>query len=105
MTGKLEGRVAFITGAGRGQGRAHAIRLAQEGVDIIGLDICEAIASLDYSCATWADTPETAAPGEKDGSHMVVGKDAGRRPAWGRQCLSEGHPPRGPRDKQEEDRL
>ena len=38
--GKLDGRVAFITGAGRGQGRAHAVRLAEEGADIIALDIC-----------------------------------------------------------------
>ena len=40
MAGKLEGKVAFITGAARGQGRSHAIRLAQEGADIIAVDIC-----------------------------------------------------------------
>ena len=38
MTGKLEGKVAFITGAARGQGRSHAVRLAQEGADIIAVD-------------------------------------------------------------------
>ena len=42
--GKLEGKVAFITGAARGQGRSHAIRLAQEGADIIAVDICEDVA-------------------------------------------------------------
>ena len=45
MAGKLEGRVAFITGAARGQGRSHAIRLAQEGADIIAVDICGQIDS------------------------------------------------------------
>ena len=38
MTGRVEGKVAFITGAARGQGRAHAVRLAQEGADIIAVD-------------------------------------------------------------------
>ena len=40
MAGRVAGKVAFITGAARGQGRAHAIRLAEEGADIIGIDIC-----------------------------------------------------------------
>lgn len=43
MAGKLEGKVAFITGAARGQGRSHAIRLAQEGANIIAVDICALI--------------------------------------------------------------
>jgi NAD(P)-dependent dehydrogenase (short-subunit alcohol dehydrogenase family) len=38
--GKLDGRVAFITGAARGQGRSHAVRFAEEGADIVGVDIC-----------------------------------------------------------------
>jgi NAD(P)-dependent dehydrogenase (short-subunit alcohol dehydrogenase family) len=41
--GKLEGKVAFITGAARGQGRSHAVRLAQEGADIIAVDLCRQI--------------------------------------------------------------
>ena len=41
MAGRVEGKVAFITGAARGQGRSHAVRLAQEGADIIAVDICE----------------------------------------------------------------
>ena len=40
MAGRLEGKVAFITGIGRGQGRSHAVRFAEEGADIIGIDIC-----------------------------------------------------------------
>jgi (+)-trans-carveol dehydrogenase len=43
MPGRVEGKVAFITGAGRGQGRSHAVRLAQEGADIIAVDICHDI--------------------------------------------------------------
>ena len=41
MTGRVEGKVAFITGAARGQGRSHAVRLAEEGADIIAVDICK----------------------------------------------------------------
>jgi NAD(P)-dependent dehydrogenase (short-subunit alcohol dehydrogenase family) len=41
MPGRVAGKVAFITGAGRGQGRSHAIRLAEEGADIIAVDICK----------------------------------------------------------------
>ncbi|GGD06679.1 hypothetical protein [Nocardioides daphniae] len=43
MTGRLEGKVAFITGAARGQGRNHAVRMAEQGADIIAVDICEQI--------------------------------------------------------------
>ncbi|WP_261166674.1 mycofactocin-coupled SDR family oxidoreductase [Microbacterium sp. Marseille-Q6965] len=57
--GRVEGKVAFITGAARGQGRSHAIRLAQEGADIIALDICEAIPENPYSPATEEDLAET----------------------------------------------
>ncbi|MCA4719911.1 mycofactocin-coupled SDR family oxidoreductase, partial [Mycobacterium avium] len=45
MGGRVEGKVAFITGAARGQGRSHAVRLAQEGADIIAVDICAPISS------------------------------------------------------------
>ena len=59
MAGKLEGKVAFITGAARGQGRSHAVRLAQEGADIIAVDICGQIASVAYPMATPEDLAET----------------------------------------------
>ena len=59
MTGKLEGRVAFITGAARGQGRSHALRLASEGADIIAIDICAPVESVAYPLATEADLAET----------------------------------------------
>ena len=45
MSNRLDGKVAFITGAARGQGRAHAVRMAQEGADVIAVDICEQIKS------------------------------------------------------------
>jgi SDR family mycofactocin-dependent oxidoreductase len=57
----MAGKVAFITGAARGQGRSHAIRLAEEGADIIAVDICEDIASVTpfYPLATEAELDET----------------------------------------------
>jgi SDR family mycofactocin-dependent oxidoreductase len=58
--GKLDGKVAFITGAARGQGRSHAIRLAQEGADIIAVDICQQIATVPYPMSTPDDLAETA---------------------------------------------
>ena len=57
--GKLEGQVAFITGAARGQGRAHAIRMAQEGADIIAIDICQQMQSVGYKMSTRDDLDET----------------------------------------------
>ena len=57
--GTLEGKVAFVTGAARGQGRSHAIRLAQEGADIIAVDICETFDSMNYPLATPADLAQT----------------------------------------------
>ncbi len=57
--GKLEGKVAFITGAARGQGRSHAVRLAGEGADIIAVDICRQIDTVPYPMATPAELAET----------------------------------------------
>ena len=61
MTGRVEGKVAFITGAARGQGRSHAVRLAQEGADIIAVDLCEEIDSVSrlYPGASDEDLAET----------------------------------------------
>ena len=59
MAGRVEGMVAFITGAARGQGRSHAIRLAQEGADIIAIDLCDSVDSTPYGGATEADLAET----------------------------------------------
>ncbi|WP_319436733.1 mycofactocin-coupled SDR family oxidoreductase [Mycobacterium sp. RTGN5] len=70
MAGRVEGKVAFITGAARGQGRAHAVRLAQEGADIIAVDICKKIDTVDLIAAS---TPEDLA----ETADLV--KNAGRR--------------------------
>ena len=60
--GTLDGKVAFITGAGRGQGRSHALKLAEEGADIIALDVCdEAVGTIGYPLATPEDLDETIA--------------------------------------------
>jgi (+)-trans-carveol dehydrogenase len=60
MAGRVEGKVAFITGAARGQGRAHAVRLAQEGADIIAIDICKPIEGFLNPPSTPEDLAKTA---------------------------------------------
>ena len=60
MAGRVEGKVAFVTGAARGQGRSHAVRLAQEGADIIAVDICKQIDSVRIPLSRPEDLAETA---------------------------------------------
>ena len=80
--GRVQGKVAFITGAGRGQGRSHAIRLAEEGADIIAVDRCEDFATVGYPMASPEDLAETAQFVEKTGQRIVTAKvdvsDGGR---------------------------
>lgn len=57
--GRLDGKVAFVTGAARGQGRSHALRMAQEGADIIAVDITSQVGSVPYAMATPDDLAET----------------------------------------------
>jgi SDR family mycofactocin-dependent oxidoreductase len=57
--GRMDGKVALITGAARGQGRSHAIRLAEEGAEIIAVDLCEQIGSVPYPLATSGDLDQT----------------------------------------------
>jgi len=59
MAGRVEGKVAFVTGAARGQGRSHAIRLAEEGADIIAVDLAGQIDTVPYAMATPDDLAET----------------------------------------------
>jgi SDR family mycofactocin-dependent oxidoreductase len=70
--GKLEGKVAFITGAARGQGRSHAVRLAQEGSDIIAADICRQMGSAGYAMSTPEDLEQTVKEVEALGRRIVA---------------------------------
>jgi (+)-trans-carveol dehydrogenase len=69
--GRVQGKIAFITGAARGQGRAHAVRLAEEGADIIAMDICGPIATNVAKAATPEDLEETVRLVEKTGRRIV----------------------------------
>jgi SDR family mycofactocin-dependent oxidoreductase len=72
--GNLEGKVAFITGVARGQGRSHAERLASLGADIVGLDICEDTPTMDYPNASASDLEQTVKAVESHGRRMVAQK-------------------------------
>jgi SDR family mycofactocin-dependent oxidoreductase len=72
--GSLDGRVVFITGAARGQGRSHAVMCAEEGANIVGIDICEDIDVVPYKLGTYEDLEETARLVEKTGQEMLFQK-------------------------------
>lgn len=72
MAGRVEGKVAFITGAARGQGRAHAVRLAQEGADIIAIDVCKQLDSVEIAMSTPEDLDETVAQVKALGRRIVA---------------------------------
>jgi SDR family mycofactocin-dependent oxidoreductase len=72
VTGRMQGKVVLITGAARGQGRSHALRLAEEGADIIAVDICRQIESNPYPLATEEDLAETARLVEKADRRIVT---------------------------------
>ena len=72
--GRVEGKVAFITGAARGQGRSHALRLAQEGADIIAIDVCEAVPTNNIPPATEEDLAETVRQVEALDRRIVASK-------------------------------
>ncbi|MCZ2816311.1 mycofactocin-coupled SDR family oxidoreductase [Modestobacter sp. VKM Ac-2984] len=72
MAGRLVGKVAFITGAARGQGRAHAVRLAEEGADILALDLAGAMPHVPYESATPDELAETATAVEALGRRVLT---------------------------------
>jgi (+)-trans-carveol dehydrogenase len=72
--GRVEGKVAFITGAARGQGRSHAMMSAQEGADIIAVDNCEDVRNVPYGGATEADLAETVRQVEALDRRMIATK-------------------------------
>ena len=91
QAGSLQGRVAFITGAARGQGRSHAVRLAREGADIIALDICAAAsASVTYTPASRDDLDETARLVEGEGRKILARQVDVRDDAALRELVADG---------------
>jgi SDR family mycofactocin-dependent oxidoreductase len=86
----LKGRVAFITGAARGQGRAHAVKLAGEGADIIAVDLCDQIASVPYPLATPDDLAATVKLVEDTGARIVARQADVRDRAGLKTALAEG---------------
>ncbi|ROO87466.1 SDR family mycofactocin-dependent oxidoreductase [Actinocorallia herbida] len=88
--GKLDGRVAVITGAARGQGRSHALALAAEGADIIALDICADIETNEYPLATPADLEETKSSVEKHGRRCHTALADVREASQLRAAIDEG---------------
>ena len=90
MAGRVQGKVAFITGAARGQGRSHAIRLAQEGADIIAVDVCEDVATVPYHGATQADLAETVKAVEALDRRIVASKADVRDYASLKKALDDG---------------
>jgi (+)-trans-carveol dehydrogenase len=90
MAGRVAGKVAFITGAARGQGRSHAIRLAQEGADIIAIDLAGQIGSVPYPMATPDDLAETVKEVEALDRRIVATQADVRDYAAVRAALDDG---------------
>jgi SDR family mycofactocin-dependent oxidoreductase len=90
MPGRVQGKVAFITGAARGQGRSHAIRLAQEGADIIAVDVCEDVDTVPYHGATQEDLAETVKAVEALDRRIVASKADVRDYASLKSALDDG---------------
>jgi (+)-trans-carveol dehydrogenase len=96
--GRVEGKVAVVTGAARGQGRAHALRLAEEGADIIAVDICDQIASVPYAMASAGDLEETAKQVEALDRRIVMKQSDVRDGSALRAAVAEGESELGPVD-------
>jgi SDR family mycofactocin-dependent oxidoreductase len=90
MSGRVEGKVAFITGAARGQGRSHAIRLAEEGCDIIAVDILEDYPTVRYAMSGRAELSETVRAVEALDRRIVAAKADVRDAATLRAALEAG---------------
>jgi SDR family mycofactocin-dependent oxidoreductase len=88
--GRVQGKVAFVTGAARGQGRSHAVRLAEEGADIIAVDRCEDFETVGYPMATPEDLEETAKLVEKTGRGIVSAKADVREAGQLREAVERG---------------
>jgi SDR family mycofactocin-dependent oxidoreductase len=90
MAGRVEGKVALITGAARGQGRSHAVRLAAEGANIIAVDICAPIPNVAYPPATPEDLEMTVKEVEAAGRRIVSAQVDTRDQAALRNAVDDG---------------
>jgi SDR family mycofactocin-dependent oxidoreductase len=90
VTGRLAGKVAFVTGAARGQGRSHAVALAKEGASIIALDICADIETVPYPGATEKDLTLTADLVTEAGAHILTCVADVRDPAAVEAVVTDG---------------
>jgi (+)-trans-carveol dehydrogenase len=90
VAGRVAGQVAFITGAARGQGRSHAVRLAAEGADIVAVDLCGQVASVGYPLATPDDLAETVRQVEALDRQIIAAQADVRDFAGLRHALDEG---------------
>jgi SDR family mycofactocin-dependent oxidoreductase len=72
VTDRLSGKVVFITGMARGQGRSHAVRFAEEGASVIGVDLCDDVDSVDYPLGSEEDLQETVRTIESCGGRVVA---------------------------------
>jgi (+)-trans-carveol dehydrogenase len=88
--GRVEGKVAFITGAARGQGRSHALRLAEEGADIIAIDLCGQVDSVPYPMSTPDDLAETVKAVEALDRRIVATQADVRDYAAVKRAVDEG---------------
>ena len=88
--GRLNGKVALVTGAARGQGRSHAVRMAEEGADIIALDICQDIESNKYALSRPSDLAETAKLVEAFDRRIVTFQADVREPREIRDAIAQG---------------
>ncbi|WP_069765120.1 mycofactocin-coupled SDR family oxidoreductase [Streptomyces sp. LUP47B] len=88
--GRVEGKVAFITGAARGQGRSHAVRLAEEGADIIAVDLCRDYETVGYKMAAPDDLKETVRLVEAQGRRVVALQSDVRSMADMREAVQRG---------------
>jgi NAD(P)-dependent dehydrogenase (short-subunit alcohol dehydrogenase family) len=90
MAGRVAGKVAFVTGAARGQGRSHAIRLAEEGADIIAVDVLQDYETVSYGMGTQQDLADTVEAVATLGRKIIARKADVRDAAAIRQVVDEG---------------
>ncbi|SHL10223.1 SDR family mycofactocin-dependent oxidoreductase [Pseudonocardia thermophila] len=90
MAGRLEGKVALVSGAARGQGRSHAVRLAQEGADVIAFDLCGQMSTVPYPMATSDDLKETVQQVEELDRRIVAREADVRDSAAVKAVVDEG---------------